>query len=127
LEFAQFKHKIYQKVLAMVFQTIRGPSNHGVAVQCRDTTIHNIYPGIHIESLDGEEAAAFCCCQAALENYLCPKCLVHKAQVTKSFTPRTAESMQEVIQSAVVAPSKTVTENILKEYGLHNIEVSFAL
>jgi len=127
LDFAQFKREIYQKVLAKVFQTTRGPSNHGVAVRCGDTTIRNVYPGIHIESLDGEEAAAFCCCRAALANYPCPKCLVHKAQlqeVTKSFTPRTVESMREVIQQAAVAQSKTATENILKEYGLHNIEVS---
>jgi hypothetical protein len=100
LEFAQFKHEIYQKILAIVFQTIRRPLNHGVAIQCGNTTICNLYLGIHIESLDGEEAAAFCCCQVALANYLCPKCLAHKAQlheVTKSFTPRAVESMQDII------------------------------
>jgi len=91
--------------------------------------IRNLYPGIHIESLDGEEAAAFCCCRGALANHPCPKCLAHKTQlheVTKSFTPRTVESMREVVRRAAAAASKTAAENILKGYGLHNVDVCMA-
>ena len=105
---------------------MRGPSIHGETVQCGDEAIRNMYPGIYIESLDGEEAAIFCCCRAALANHPCPRCLVHKSQlheITQSFEPRTPENMQDVLRRAASASSKTAMESILKQYGLHNIQV----
>ena len=85
-----------------------------------------MYPGILIESQDGEEASYFCACRAALANYPCPKCLVHKDElhhVSKEFSVRTSESMRAVIQEASVAPTKAKKEKKLQDHGLHDIEV----
>ena len=86
-----------------------------------------LYPGILIESQDGEEASYFCACRAATANHPCPKCLVHKSQlhrITKSFEPWTSESMRLVLQRASQATSKTAKEKILQDHGLHDIKVS---
>ena len=38
----------------------------GEAVQCTEDIIWIIFPGIHIESLNGEQAAKFCNCQVVI-------------------------------------------------------------
>ncbi|KII93190.1 hypothetical protein PLICRDRAFT_121618 [Plicaturopsis crispa FD-325 SS-3] len=125
LEFANFKRDVYQKVLNVVFERLRRRSHHGETVRCGDKIPRILHPGIHIESLDGEEASTFCCVRAALANHPCPKCLVHKSklhELTTTFEPRTTESMRAVFRRAALAGSKAKTENILKDHGLNNVE-----
>jgi hypothetical protein len=127
LEFAQFKREVYQKVLGRVFASLRRRSRCGEAHLCNDGMIRILYPGILIESQDGEEASYFCACRAATANHPCPKCLVHKSElhrISKSFKPRSTESMRSVLQRASQATSKTAKEKILQDHGLHDIKVS---
>ena len=126
LEFAQFKREVYQKILGRIFASLRRCSQMGEAHLCNDGIIRILYPGILIESQDGEEASYFCACRAATANYPCPKCLVPKSKlhyITKSFEPRTSESMCSVIVCASHATSKVAKEKILQDYGLHDIKV----
>ncbi|KII90328.1 hypothetical protein PLICRDRAFT_107314, partial [Plicaturopsis crispa FD-325 SS-3] len=125
VEYANFKREVYQNVLSVVFKRLRRRSHHGETVRCGDKIPRILHPGILIESLDGEEAAAFCCVRAATANFPCPKCLVHKLklhELTTTFDLRTTETMRAVFQRAAAAGSKTKTENILKDHGLNNVE-----
>lgn len=87
-----------------------------------------LYPGILIESQDAEEAAYFCGCRAASANHPCPKCLIFHSDlhdITGTFAElRTPETMQAAISLASKAKTKGQREVILKNKGLHNVEVS---
>jgi Plavaka transposase len=127
LEFAQFKREVYQKILGWIFATLKKCLQLGETHWCNDDVVRILHPGILIEAQDGEESSYFCACRAALANFPCPKCLVPKSELhrlTKSFTPRTSESMRSVFELASHATSKTAKEKILRDYGLHDIKVS---
>jgi hypothetical protein len=125
-EFAHFKREVYQKVLKKVFQTLKQPSQNGEAHCCGDGVSRVLYPGILIESQDAEEAAYFCGCRAASANHPCPKCLVAQPDlhdILGKFDLRTPQSMRSVLMKASKAKTKTAKETILKDSGLHDIEV----
>ena len=127
LEFAQFKREVYQKILGQIFASLGQCSQCGETHHCNDGITQILYPGILIESQDGEEASYFCACQAATTNYPCPKRLVHKSElhrITMSFEPRTSESMCSVLERASQATTKMAKEKILQDHGLHDIQVS---
>jgi len=102
-------------------------SQNGEAHHCADGVNQVLYPGILIESQDAEEAAYFCGCRATLANHPCPKCLVAKTDLHKisgNYELRTPQSMQSVLTRVSNAKTKTAKEKILKDNGMHNIEVS---
>ena len=74
---------------------------------------------------------AFCArCFMALirgtnSHFPCPVCLVPSTQMNDGsiHPPRTSESMKEVYDKAAENPSKTEQEELLKKYGLRNVEV----
>ncbi|KZT29211.1 hypothetical protein NEOLEDRAFT_1086238 [Neolentinus lepideus HHB14362 ss-1] len=123
--FQQFRRNIYQQVLRTVFKSLKRRSWEGEVVKCGDSRTRTLFPGVLIESVDGEEAANFCACRAALANYPCPKCLVHKSQlhnITGSYEQRTSASMSAVLHEARQASNATAKDNILKDFGLHDIK-----
>jgi hypothetical protein len=125
-KFAHFKREVYQKILGQIFASLQPRSQRGETHHCNDGISRILYPGFLIESQDGEEASYFCACRAATASYPCPKCLVHKSNlsdITKSFEPRTSESMRSVLERASQASSKTHKEKILQDHGLHDIKV----
>ena len=127
-EFAHFKREVYQKVLKKVFRSLKLCSHNGETHYCADGVNRVLYPGILIESQDAEEAAYFCGCRAAGANHPCPKCLVGKPylhNISGDFELRTPESMQEVLLQASKAKTKVTKEKILKDNGMHDIEVGF--
>ncbi|KAJ7655541.1 hypothetical protein B0H17DRAFT_956309 [Mycena rosella] len=122
LSFAKFKMKVYQRVLKVVFASLKSRSWNGEAFECWDKLVRVFPPGILITSLDGKEAAYFNACRAALANYPCPKCLVHKDELhrlTKVFQRRTTSTMSAVLRKALGASTKKAKEEILKKHGLH--------
>jgi Plavaka transposase len=127
-EFSRFKNEVYQKVLQKVFSSLRHRSHNGDAHICADGITRVLYPGILIESQDAEEAAYFCGCRAASANHPCPKCLISHSDlhdITGTFADlRTPETMRDVISLASKAKTKGRREEILKDNGLHNVEVS---
>lgn len=126
LEFAHFKREVYQKILGRIFASLQPRSQRGETHHCNDGISRILYPGVLIESQDGEEASYFCACRAATANFPCPKCLVHKSNlsnITKTFEPRTSASMQFVLELASQATSKSSKERILQDHGLHDIKV----
>ncbi|KAJ7204211.1 hypothetical protein C8J57DRAFT_1454650 [Mycena rebaudengoi] len=125
LEFARYKMKIYQRILAMIFASLKSRSWNGEALRCFDGLVRIFHPGVLICSLDGKEAAYFNACRAALANFPCPKCLVHKSdlhRMSQIFTLRTIANMKKVFLRASSQHSKTKKEAILKDSGLHDIE-----
>ena len=125
-EFAHFKREVYQKILKKVFRSLKQRSNYGEAHRCADGVSRILYPGILIESQDAEEAAYFCGCRAASANHPCPKCLVAQQDlhiISGDFELRTPQSMQAVLSRALKAKTKTAKEIILKDHGMHNIQV----
>jgi len=126
-EFAHFKREVYQKILKKVFRSLKRRSQSGEAHSCADNVNRVFYPGILIESQDAEEAAYFCGCRAASANHPCPKCLVAQPDLHKilgNFKLRTPQSMQAVLAQVAKVKTKTAKEKILKDNGMHNIEVS---
>lgn len=86
-----------------------------------------LHPAILIESQDAEEAAYFCGCRAASANHPCPKCLVAQSDlhnILGNFELRTPQSMRAVLAEASKAKTKFAKEKILKDNGMHDIEVS---
>ncbi|KAF7331235.1 hypothetical protein MKEN_00000400 [Mycena kentingensis (nom. inval.)] len=125
LEWAQFRMDIYQKILRVVFGSLRERSWMGEAFRCPDGRIRVFHPGILINSLDGKEAAYFNACRAALAICCCPKCLVRKEmlhRITARFKLRTSKTMKAVIKRVSRQTTKGAREDILKEYGLHNTQ-----
>jgi len=114
-------------VLKKVFQTLKPRSQNGEAHRCADKINRILHPGIFIESQDAEEAAFFCGCRAASANHPCPKCLVSQPDlhnISGNFELRTPQSMRAVLTRVSQAKTKTAKEEILKDNGMHNIEVS---
>ncbi|KAJ6600245.1 hypothetical protein DFH09DRAFT_1302735 [Mycena vulgaris] len=130
LAFAKFKMKVYQRVLAVIFASLRSRSWNGEPIECCDGLIRVFHPGIIIDSLDGKEAAYFNACRAALANYPCPKCLVHKddlSELLKAFKGRTTDTMKAVVETALNAVTKMEKEAILKKNGLHGVKARWNL
>jgi Plavaka transposase len=118
-----------------VFQSLKRRSHNGEAHRCADGINRVLHPGILIESQDAEEAAYFCACRAAYfcacraasANHPCPKCLVSQPNLHRilgNFELRTPQSMQAVLARVSNAKTKTAKEKILKDNGMHNIQVS---
>ncbi|KAJ7092944.1 hypothetical protein B0H15DRAFT_938487 [Mycena belliarum] len=125
LEFAKYKMEIYQKILAVIFSSCKCRSHGGEPIRCPDNVARVFHPDILISSLDGKEAAYFNACRAALANFPCPKCLVHKAdlhKITGSFELRTSATMKATVVKAMKKATKTKTEDILKSFGLHGVK-----
>ena len=62
--------------------------------------------------------------------YPCPVCLVPAADLSnlsKDFPLRTTETMRDVYNAAQSARTAEEKENILKEYGLRDVEVDIIL
>ncbi|KAJ6489261.1 hypothetical protein C8R47DRAFT_1320312, partial [Mycena vitilis] len=121
LAFAKFKMEVYQKVLAVIFSSLKSRSRAGEAIRCWDSLVGIFHPGIFICSRDGKEAAYFNVCRAALANYPCPKCLL-VPKLVQTFVGRTVETMRAVVQKARRATTKAEKEDILKRHGLHDIK-----
>ena len=125
-EFAHFKRDIYQKVLKIVFQSLRHRSHDGETHCCAGGINRILYPGILIESQDAEEAAYFCGCRAARATHPCPKCLVSHSELHKifgNFELRTPSNMRAALQRVASAETKAERQRILVKYGLHDIPV----
>ena len=125
-DFAHFKRDIYQKVLAMVFKSLRRRSHVGDTHRCADGISQILYPGILIESQDAEEAAYFCGCRAAAATHPCPKCLVSHSELHEifgKFKLRTPDNMRAALEQVASAKTKGEKQRILVKHGLHNIRV----
>ncbi|KAJ7084993.1 hypothetical protein C8R44DRAFT_753060 [Mycena epipterygia] len=116
--------KVYQRVLTVIFASLKSCSWNDETLECWDKLICVFHPGILITLLDGKEAAYFNACHAMLANYPCPKCLVPKCdlhRITKAFKLCTTESMKAVVQKALSVGTKSEKEEILKSNGIHRI------
>jgi len=125
-EFAHFKRDIYQKVLEIIFKSLKQRSHNGDTHCCGDGVSRILYPGILIESQDAEEAAYFCGCRAARATHPCPKCLVSHSELHEifgNFELRTPNSMRAALQKVASAKTKAEKQRILVKYGLHDISV----
>ena len=106
---------------------MKARSQNGEAYRCADGVDRVLHPGILIESQDAEETAYFCGCRAASANHPCPKCLVAQLDlhdILGNFELHTPQSMQAVLTRVSKAKTKTAKEKILKDNGMHDIEVS---
>ena len=124
--FAHFKRDIYQKVLKIVFQSLRHRSHDGEAHRCAGGISQILYPGILIESQDAEEAAYFCGCRAARATHPCPKCLVLHSELHEifgNFELRTPSNMRAALRRVASAETKAERQRILVKYGLHDVPV----
>ncbi|KAJ7347985.1 hypothetical protein DFH08DRAFT_867079 [Mycena albidolilacea] len=124
-EFAKFKMEVYQRVLEVIFSSLKLRLWNGELLECWDKLVCVFHPRIHILSLDRKEAAYFNACRAALANYPCPKCLVQHCKLhklTKTFKLRTTATMKAIVLKAHRVTTKTVKEELLKNHRLHGIK-----
>ena len=125
-EFAHFKWDIYQKVLKIIFRSLRYCSHSGNAHCCADGISHILYPGILIELQDAEEAAYFCECSAARATHSCSKFLVSHSELHKffeNFKLRTLNDLWAALKKVARAKTKGNKQRILVNNDLHNIPV----
>ncbi|KAJ6514727.1 hypothetical protein DFH09DRAFT_940926 [Mycena vulgaris] len=116
--------KVYQRVLSVIFASLKSRSWNGEPIECYDKVIRLFHPALFINSMDGKEAAYFNACRAALANHPCPTCLVHKDdlhRLTEMFTMRTTDTMKAVVRKAFRVTTKAEKEGILKKNGLHGV------
>ncbi|KAJ7899114.1 hypothetical protein B0H14DRAFT_2556684 [Mycena olivaceomarginata] len=81
--------------------------------------------GFLIESMDFEELAAWLAIRNSTSLHPCHQCLACKddlPRLTRGFTERTTESISNVLARAPVG--KTDRNEYLKQYGLHDFEMS---
>jgi hypothetical protein len=100
-------------------------SHNGEALRFGDGVTCAAFPGVLIESMDFEELAVWLAIRNSTSLHPCPQCLVHKddlPRLTKTFPERTTESMSRALAHAPVG--KTDRNEHLKQYGLHDFEVS---
>ncbi|KZV78325.1 hypothetical protein EXIGLDRAFT_593318, partial [Exidia glandulosa HHB12029] len=124
-DFALYKRRVYNAILAHIFESCRLRSRVGDTLSCGDGKERIVHPCVMIESLDGEEASFFCSCFAASANHPCPQCLVHKsdlAQLSLVSEPRTIPAMQEVVRQAKEQPVQIHREALLRSKGIHPIK-----
>ncbi|KZV95472.1 hypothetical protein EXIGLDRAFT_820424 [Exidia glandulosa HHB12029] len=122
--FGLFKMRVYQKIYAVVFDSLRVHSRIGCAITCGDIVPRVLWPGVLIVSLDGEESFYFCATKAAGANIPCSCCLCRKedlARLTLVSKPRTTLDMRAVYMHAQTLPSKTAREAYLTTFGLHDV------
>jgi hypothetical protein len=125
--FAFFKRSIYHQVLIIALKPLQHPSEYGEAVTCSDSVQRVLTTGIIIQSVDGEEATCTCATRGPSALHPCSRCLVHKDELTKptkAFPFRTTQTMIDVVQAARTARSKKQAEEILRDNGLHIVDVS---
>lgn len=118
---------MYHKILAKVFASCRDRSRYGDVLRFGDDTVRVGHPGILIESLDHMEAIYWLMIRGGWANFPCPKCLVPKEQLhrlDKKFPLRTLEDTKKIQQRARDATTKGDREDILKNHGLHLVDVS---
>jgi hypothetical protein len=116
---------IYRGVCQLVMASLEQRSHNGEALRFGDGVTRIAYPGVLIESMDFEELAAWLAIRNSTSLHPCPQCLVHKndlPRLTKVFRERTTESMSRVLARAPTG--KTERNEHLKQYGLHDFEVS---
>ncbi|KAJ7899708.1 hypothetical protein B0H13DRAFT_2234203 [Mycena leptocephala] len=99
LAFAKHKMEVYQKILSIIFSSLKSRSWSGEPIRCPDNLVRIFHPGILINSLDGKEAAYFNACRAALALY-------PSAVVVKALKKQTKKDKERILQS----------------YGLHGVE-----
>jgi hypothetical protein len=105
--------------------SLESRSHHGEALRFGDRITRIAYPGVLIESMDFEELAAWLAIRNSTSLHPCPQCLVSKddlPRLTRKFTERTTTSMSRVLARAPAG--RTDRNEYLKQYGLHDFEVS---
>lgn len=110
----------------VIFRPVRTRSACGSSVLCGDNITRVLYPGFLIHAVDGEEAYCLCGTRGVQANYPCPRCLTHRhsfAQLSMPPEIRYQYSMQAIYFKAVKL-SATAAEKLLKDTGLHMVEVS---
>ncbi|KAF8523179.1 hypothetical protein BU17DRAFT_75072 [Hysterangium stoloniferum] len=103
---------IYHKVLRIALQPLQRPSLYGEAVTCSD----------YVQRSGSYNWCHHPICWGASALHPCPRCLVHKdelTKLTKVFSFRTTQSMLDIINQARMAKSKKKGEEILQDNGLH--------
>ncbi|KAG1844256.1 hypothetical protein C8R48DRAFT_780313 [Suillus tomentosus] len=122
LAFACFKCEVYHKVLSVIFGSLRSRGRCGEAMECGDLIRQVIYPGIPIASVDSKESWALTSTRAGLAEYPCPKCLVSNCEQHKlvsEFKLRTVGAMKQAFEEAMRSLTKSASEKILQQNGLH--------
>ncbi|KIJ50224.1 hypothetical protein M422DRAFT_245466 [Sphaerobolus stellatus SS14] len=128
VEYAQFKREVYHKACKRILRTLRRKSHRGEAATCGDKITRVVYPGILIDTVDGEEGYCLCGTRGVQANHICPRCLVFKGELhklSKSFIPRTQDGRISVYNQALQASTSTARQTILKNHGLHLVGNAF--
>jgi hypothetical protein len=126
-DFAKLRSLVYNKINSVILESLRARSHYGATMRFGDGVVRTGHPGVLIESMDFQELAAWLAMRSAIATYPCPKCLVPKhelALLSKRHPLRTPAKMKAVLRKARSRFTKRDREEVLKNSGLHNVEVS---
>ncbi|KZV59665.1 hypothetical protein PENSPDRAFT_595029 [Peniophora sp. CONT] len=123
---ARFKRGLYQRILRIIVRSAGKRSRGGAVMDCSDDVTCVVHPGLHILSLDAEEASNCNCKRGPMANHPCPKCIVYKKHLgdilSRTHVLRTQDSMQKVLEKAREFGTSTEAEALLKKHGLYDVE-----
>ncbi|KZV62960.1 hypothetical protein PENSPDRAFT_590638 [Peniophora sp. CONT] len=127
LEFGRFRRVMEQKLLDAPLGKLRKRSHDGEGLRCSDNEIRVLHPGILIESFDAKQAAQCTCTRGHMANHPCPMCNVDVSQLREinrdDYEARTSKMMAGIFGEANKHGTKTALEQILKDYGMHNVKL----
>ncbi len=129
--------------MAKIFESIIGPSQHGMLVACADKVVHCIYPFIQDASLDMEEMWAdswqqnpnlhilprynFSLTQEVKSDLPCPICPVPKGllyAINLCYKPWEFSQAKDVILSALQMENSKLGDQMCQSEGFHKVKVS---
>ncbi|KAH9172732.1 hypothetical protein EDB89DRAFT_2114096 [Lactarius sanguifluus] len=126
--FVNFKRTVWHESFFVIIQSIVTHSKTGCWLECGDGVKRWLFPIVLILSADYEEQCVMSLIRGTKSKSPCPICLVKKdelADVTKTWSLRTAAHAQELVQQARGHKRVKDREALLSAYGLRNVNNVF--
>ncbi|KAI0027107.1 hypothetical protein K488DRAFT_74803 [Vararia minispora EC-137] len=126
--FVNFKRVVWHESFKTIIQPIIEHGRVGHWFKCGDGKQRHLFPIILILSADYEEQSVMALTRGSGGKFPCPICLVPASQQTDLLTRhplRTAEQSQQVVKDARLKPTLEQRDQLLSDYGLHNVESVF--
>ncbi|KAH9168214.1 hypothetical protein EDB89DRAFT_2115405 [Lactarius sanguifluus] len=126
--FVNFKRTVWHESFFVIIQSIVTHSKTGCWLECGDGVKRWLFPIVLILSVGYEEQCVMSLIRGTKSKSPCPICLVKKdelADVTKTWSLRTAAHAQELVQQARGHKRVKDREALLSAYGLRNVNNVF--
>ncbi|KAJ6588426.1 hypothetical protein B0H19DRAFT_1099256 [Mycena capillaripes] len=126
--YVNFKNAVWHAAFYRLLESVEAHSFTGCWTKCGDGVLRQLFPMILILACDYEEACVMALTRGSQAHYPCPICLVHKDDqhnLSLPFQMRNSQETQEIIQQARLLKRADNREEMLKSYGLRDVDNVF--